>query len=157
MENGLVVRRLQTGPALHRLADVTLFVRMRRAALAFEADLVHVFKPFGYAGWVGNRLLTQGTAPVLADVDDLESPEGWGRNRSWPLRVLAERQERYFLSRCSGITAASLSLRIRTQHVAERVQEPLYLPNGLDRAPESAAVAGNPPTVLLYTRGNDVS
>ena len=50
---GVTVRYPRLGPAVHPLADVLLLRRLVHAAEAFQPDLVHAFKPFGYSGWRG--------------------------------------------------------------------------------------------------------
>ncbi len=160
-DQGVTIRVPAVGPAPHPLLDVSLLRRLMQAAEGFRPDIVHVFKGLGYAGWVAGRFLGQARATVVVDVDDLETLAGWGAQRSRPLAWWAIRQERSLLERAHAATAASASLRVHVGAVRRgRVQggrdEALYLPNGLDLAPQPAPVAANPAVVLLYTRGNDV-
>jgi len=162
---GLTLRYPQLGPAPKRLLDVQLVRRMLAAANAFRPDIVHAFKPIGYSGVLASILKRQGYR-VVVDVDDLETEAGWGQHRRWGLRQLVGAQEQRVLRQVDGVSAASISLqeyatfiRIQRRHSpTNQIHSDLcYLPNGLDLAPEPAPVASNPPVVLLYTRGNDVS
>ena len=154
---GLTLRYLELGPAPHHLLDLALVRRMVAAVNAFRPDIVHAFKPFGYSGVVASLLKRQGR-PVVVDVDDLETAAGWGQHRWWGLRQLVGVQEKRVLRQTDGVSAASVSLVEECAFIRSgRSGAPLYLPNGLDLASEPAPVASNPPIVLLYTRGNDVS
>ncbi len=143
------------GPAPHPLADFLLYRRCWREAQAFAPDVVHVFKGLGYAGLLGYRLHRQGK-PVFVDVDDLESVQGWGSKRPWPLRWWGRRQETYMLRGATGVSTASVVLKCMAGRWRSFSESILYLPNGVTRAASPTPVAANPPLVLLYTRGNDV-
>lgn len=145
------------GPAPHPLADPLLLRRLLAAARAFQPEVVHVSKGLGYAGAVGGVWLRQGGARIVLDLDDLETAAGWGAGRSGPARRLGELQERYLLRRAHAVTAASLELRDRSCQARGAAEGVLYLPNGVDLAAGPAEVAQNPPVVLVYARGNDVS
>ncbi len=154
---GVVVIIPSLGPAPHPLADPMLLRRLLAEARAFRPEVVHVSKGLGYAGAVGGVWLRRTGVRVILDLDDLEATEGWGAARSWPERWLIERQESHLLQRVYGVTAASLALRDLAIQARGSTRGVLYLPNGLDLAPGPADVAQNPPVVLVYTRGNDVS
>ena len=155
-DQGVTVRVPALGPTFHPLLDVALLRRLLQAAKDFRPDIVHVFKGLGYAGWVGGRFLRRGRATVVVDVDDLETLAGWGAQRSHLLARWAIRQERSLLGHAHGVTAASADLVVHVDAVRNGRDDALYLPNGLDLAPQPAPVAANPAVVLLYTRGNDV-
>lgn len=153
-DGGVTVRIPRLGPAPHRLLDPALVRRMLAAVDAFRPDLVHAFKPIGYSGVLAVLLQRRGFR-IMVDVDDLETGTGWGQHRRWGLRQLVGWQERSVLRRAVGVSVASRYLQERVADI--RSKRCFYLPNGLDLAPEPAPVAFNPPIVLLYTRGNDVS
>ncbi len=94
----------------------------------------------------------------MVDVDDLETEAGWGQKRRWGLRQLVGMQEQRVLRQADGVSTASIYLQEYAATIRHgQTSSQLYLPNGLDLVSEPAPVASNPPIVLLYTRGNDVS
>ncbi len=143
------------GPAPHPLVDPWLYGRCWRQAKAFAPDIVHVFKGLGYSGLLGYRFHRLGT-PVFVDIDDLETAQGWGRQRPWPVRWWGRRQEKAMMVHTDAVTVASVVLKRRVAHWRKSTANVVYLPNGVTRAATPAPVADNDPVVLLYTRGNDM-
>ena len=154
--DGVTLRFPRLGPAPHRLLDPMLIHRMTRAIEAFEPDVAHVFKAIGYAGQVLETARREAKQCVFVDADDMESEEGWGATRIWPVRRFGEEQERHAWQRAHGVTVGSLVLRAQVAFHTHWRDEIYYLPNGLYRAAEPAPVADNPPILLLYARGNDM-
>ena len=121
-------------------------------------QLVHVFKPKGFGGLAGHRLLRR--LPVIVDCDDWEGDGGWNEHAGYGLleRRLFDWQERDLQRRADAVTAASTLLQRRA--VASRDGEAgrvLRLPNGLPPAwlrALSAAAERQPMgrTILLYSR-----
>ncbi len=155
--HGVEVISPALGPAPHPLADPLLLRRLLAAAKSFRPTIVHVSKGLGYAGAVGGLWLRRAGVPVFLDQDDLETEAGWGAGRSRPARWLIERQESYLLRRARGVTVAARALEARAIPLRGSAAGVLYLPNGVDSAPIPAVVEQNPPVVLVYTRGNDLS
>ncbi len=155
-DQGVTVRAPALGPAPDTLLDPLLLRRLMRAAVAFDPDVVHVFKGLGYAGWVADWLRRRAGVPIVLDMDDLETAAGWGGQRRWPVSWYAARQERTLLRKAVGVTVASASLQAHASATRGSATGILYLPNGLDLAPRPTDAAANPPVALLYTRGNDV-
>ncbi|HNS04298.1 MAG TPA: glycosyltransferase [Anaerolineae bacterium] len=139
--------------------------RLARAVLAWQPDVVHLFKPKGPGGLAALALLAaggRGTPPWrwVVDADDYEAgwnevlgyPALWARGFAW--------QERHLLRRAHAVTAAS---RWLAQFAAELGQpRVVYLPNGVefscsqDAIPARLTLARNEVDatrrVLLYTR-----
>lgn len=143
------------GPSFHPLADPWLLQRCWQAGRDFKPDVVHVFKGLGYSGLLGYRFHCL-HIPVFVDMDDLESARGWGGQRPWLVRWWGGRQERAMLMHARGVSVAAIVLKPWVNRRRRERGSILYVPNGGDRADSPAAVAANPPVVLLYTRGNDV-
>lgn len=139
--------------------------RLARAVLAWQPDVVHLFKPKGPGGLAALALLAAGGrgAPPwrwVVDADDYEA--GWNEVLGYPAlwaRCFAW-QERHLLRRAHAVTAAS---RWLAQFAAELGQpRVVYLPNGVefsysqDAMPARLTLARNEidatRRVLLYTR-----
>ncbi len=140
--------------------------RLARRALASRPDVVHCFKPKGYAGlaalafWFLKRLrLTR--ARLVVDSDDWEGKGGW--NEIEPYTRLQRRffawQERWGLTHCDALTVASRALETIVWSLGAAPGKVFYVPNGVvsgfesnTQYPISNIQFTNHPTVLLYTR-----
>lgn len=141
---------------------ILVAARLRQAALDWQPDVVHAFKPVGISGLAAAALLLQpGAPPVVVDADDWEA--GWaaqqGRSAAW--RRLVDWQERWVLRRADAVTVASWWLRNWVvgqspgrQSRASRSERVFYLPNGAEVMQPAATNSrpGNSRRVLLYTR-----
>ncbi len=128
---------------------------LARAAGQAEADVVHAFKPIAYAGAAGALLTAAARLPgprprVVFDADDWEGTGGWAdldRRPAWQ-RWLIDRQERWNLRHCDGLTVASRQLAALALALGAKQEKVHYLPNGVE------AVSG-PPTVLARAAARD--
>lgn len=123
-------------------------------------DVVHCFKPKGYAGlvlWVlwHARRAGRWRGRLLVDTDDWEA--GWNDRLAYPrwLTAFFAGQEGWCLRHADAVTAAScwlVDLAAGLRHDTHRV---CHLPNGVDASspviPRPPA-APHVPTALLYTR-----
>ena len=145
-------------------------VRVARAALADDPEVVHVFKPVSFAGALGAWVrLRQGlwlsSARLVVDADDWEGTGGWvdlERRPFWQ-RLVVDRQERWGLRHCDALTVASRHLQTLAWSAGVPPARVHYVPNGVDavappRDQERRLAArgkigiGGEPVVLLYTR-----
>jgi glycosyltransferase involved in cell wall biosynthesis len=169
-EVGVSVTNFALPPSVPLWGEVLIAVRISRRVLRAKPDVVHFFKPKGYAGaaayllWYLRRLGSVGARLVL-DTDDLEGPGGWnemGLYSAWQKWLFAW-QEKWGLRHCDALTAGSgeLARLALTLGVAE--DRVFHVPNGSDcpkgalRAGEAARVGfywdlPEGPVVLLYTR-----
>src|SRR6185437_5021367 len=97
----------------------------------YSPDLVHVFKPKGFSGAAGTYFLLRGKPPVVLDCDDWEGWGGWNDIKSYPwiVKEYIDRQERWMVSRASGVTVASRALENRAIELRGIKGGVYYLPN----------------------------
>ena len=93
-------------------------------------DMVHIFKPKGFAGAVGSYFLLRG-APAVLDCDDWEGWGGWNEVKAYPWMVkeYIDRQERWMMRRANAVTAASRVLQSRAAELRGDDGRVFYLPN----------------------------
>ena len=167
-EDGVQVRCLPLLPSVPGLFPVALLVRLVRAALDTQPDVVHCFKPKAYAGlaafllWYGRGMgLWQGR--LVVDSDDWEGPGGWNERGgySWAQRRFFAWQERWGLLHADAVTVASRTLETLAWSLGVPPQRLHYLPNGISPwsvvQGEGSSIRrrhgmGDCPVVLCYTR-----
>ena len=123
-------------------------------------DVVHCFKPKGYAGlvlWVLWHARRAGLwhGRLLVDTDDWEA--GWNDRLAYPrwLAAFFAWQETWCLRHADAVTAASrwlVDLAAGLRHDARQV---CHLPNGADASDPATSqppVTPHTPTALLYSR-----
>lgn len=168
-DHGVDVVNVATPSHLGPAGQIVLAGRLVQLTLAWQPDVVHVFKSKGPAGLAALCLLSMGCrggvpppvrAPVIVDADDYEAgwnpilpyPALWARFFAW--------QERTLLRRAAAVTAASRWL----EDFAAELGQPrrFYLPNGVEFSHSQDAMPAHSdvtPTeanatrrVLLYSR-----
>jgi glycosyltransferase involved in cell wall biosynthesis len=164
-ENGVSIHNVTLPPRFPLISHLIIIWRLVRQALAAKPDVIHCFKPKGYAGltalafWFLKRLgLTK--ARLVVDSDDWEGKGGW--NEIEPYTRLQRRffawQERWGLTHCDALTVASRGLETIVWSLGVAPGRVFYVPNGVVsgfrfRVPSSEArIPIDHPTVLLYTR-----
>ena len=164
--------RIVNIPLPSRMQTPRIVTALRSAVLTLRPDIVHVFKPKGYAGLV--MPLLRGI-PVVLDTDDWEGAGGWNERGDYSAaqRRLFAWQERALPHRAAHVTAASRVLEAQQWGLGIPPERVTYLPNALDPIRYAAwhdddATARDAtrirarlgltgPTVLLYTRFVEVS
>lgn len=135
---------------------------------AFRPDVVHVFKPKGYAGvaqWLLWQMRRVGRvrARIVLDTDDWEGAGGWNdlEPYSGAQKRFFARQEQWGLTHADTVTVASRALETIGWSLGIPRERVLYLPNGVNSLPASQATrqtvrqtldVNDAPLVLLYTR-----
>ena len=123
--------------SLFRLSKYpVLLLEMMREVTRHRPDVIHVFKPKGFAGTAGAYFLLTGT-PVVLDCDDWEGWGGWNEVKSYPWMVkeFIDRQERWMMRRAPAVTVASRTLADRARTLRSQGAEVYYVPNcGASRA-----------------------
>jgi len=169
---GVQVCTLPAGGRRPGRASPWLTWEMLRAALVPQPDVLHAFKPVGYAGMVAllSSLKPGRRFAVVVDMDDLEGRAGWAplvsrtRLEAW----LRDAQERWALRHADALTAASRNLREMALAAGMSAERVLLLRNGCEpaqppagspawRAERAAArrrlgLAGDEPALLWATR-----
>ncbi|MCK4450330.1 MAG: glycosyltransferase, partial [Anaerolineae bacterium] len=164
-EGGVSIRNVTLPPRFPFLWHLMITWRLARQALALRPDVVHCFKPKGYAGlaalafWFLKRLgLTK--ARLVVDSDDWEGKGGWNEIEpyTWLQRRFFAWQERWGLTHCDALTVASRALETIVWSLGVEPGRVFYVPNGVVsgsefRVPSSESrIPTGHPVVLLYTR-----
>jgi glycosyltransferase involved in cell wall biosynthesis len=114
------------------LRHVPLLVkRLCTAIRQHSPDVVHVFKPKGYAGAVCTWLLVKGSRSVVLDCDDWEGWGGWNeiKNYPWIVKEYIDRQEKWLMRRAPVVTAASRTLQEKAVELRQSSKSVFYIPN----------------------------
>jgi glycosyltransferase involved in cell wall biosynthesis len=106
--------------------------RLCQAIHHYSPDLVHVFKPKGYAGAACTWLLLRGFPSVVLDLDDWEGWGGWNDVKSYPwiVKEYIDLQEKWLIRRVPVLTAASRALERRAMELRKSPNAVFYIPNG---------------------------
>jgi glycosyltransferase involved in cell wall biosynthesis len=111
------------------------YLRMLRQMISdvthYSPDLIHIFKPKGFAGAAGTYFLVRGRRPVVLDCDDWEGWGGWNEVKAYPwlVKEYIDRQERWMVRRAPAVTAASRVLEKRAAELRGSGDAVYYLPN----------------------------
>ena len=164
---GVRIRNARLGPANKLLGTLLLSWRLFRLARREQPDILHLFKPKGYAGlammlqmllrrWGGRG------APVFVDTDDWEGRGGMNELHAYGVaeRRIFHFQEQWLLSHAVGVTVASRTLQTQVWGMGVAPERVLYLPNCVEETPagrgglvrERLGIAEAAPVLLLYTR-----
>ncbi len=172
-EDGVSLCNITLPPRFPLLWHLMVTWRLVRQALLLRPDVIHCFKPKGYAGlaalavWLLKRLgLTK--ARLVVDSDDWEGKGGW--NEIEPYTWLQQRffawQEQWGLTHCDALTVASRALATIAWSLGVEPGKVFYVPNGVvssfefrvsssesnTQYPISNIQFTDHLTVLLYTR-----
>ncbi|MBI2909228.1 MAG: glycosyltransferase family 4 protein [Chloroflexi bacterium] len=162
---GVVNIRLPRRLPLYYHLAITL--RLLRRVLAERPDVVHFFKPKGYAGFAAMLLgllkaLRLSHVRIVVDSDDWEGKGGWNElgGYTWWQRKLFSFQERWGLRHAERVTVSSRALQARVEELGVSRDRIFYLPNGVPTERPSTREGReairkqveNTPVILLYTR-----
>jgi glycosyltransferase involved in cell wall biosynthesis len=114
------------------LRHVPLLVRRLCTAIRqYSPDVVHVFKPKGYAGAACTWLLLKGFRSVVLDCDDWEGWGGWNEVKSYPwiIKEYIDCQEKWLMRHAPVVTAASLILQEKAVELRRSSKGVFYVPN----------------------------
>ncbi|GAB4112266.1 MAG: glycosyltransferase family 4 protein [Roseiflexaceae bacterium] len=130
-----------------------------RETLAFQPDLIHLFKPKGFSGLAALAAsLAYRQIPLVVDSDDWEGWGGWNDLLPYPgwAKQLFAWQEQDLPRRAAMVTVVSRTLEQQVRGWGVPAERICYLPNGMQRHAAAMPVVDrsqrNPLTLLLYTR-----
>lgn len=129
VQEGVQIHNLKAGSS--PLSYPRLLLGLLSALERYHPDLVHIFKPKGFAGAAGTYLRMKGMHHVVLDCDDWE---GWGgfndiKSYPWLLKEYIDRQERWMMRGTPAVTVASRALLDRVREVRGTSSGVYYVPN----------------------------
>lgn len=108
-----------------------MLTQLIREVRRYRPDVIHVFKPKGFAAAAATYFLLRHTAPLVLDCDDWEGWGGWNEIKKYPwvLKEFIDRQERWLIKRAQSVTVASRTLEARTTNLRRHQAGVFYIPN----------------------------
>jgi glycosyltransferase involved in cell wall biosynthesis len=105
--------------------------RLCNSISEYSPNLVHVFKPKGYAGIACTWMLMKGRRSVVLDCDDWEGWGGWNDVKAYPwvVKEYIDRQEKWLMRRAPVVTSASRILEQRAVELRGTSARVFYVPN----------------------------
>lgn len=169
--DGVRIANVELPPRIPLIWHVLLTVALARRALREPCDVIHIFKPKAYAGFVGLlvwllKKLRLSRVRLVVDADDWEGTGGWNDLERFPgvVKWFIAWHERAGLRCCDAVTTASRALELLAWSVGVPKPAAHYVPNGafVDDVVEIASRRISPPSIdielagrpviLLYTR-----
>lgn len=120
--------------SMDRVTALTpLLAAWRLAALArrLHPDVVHVFKPVGYAALAGMILHYTSRLPQVTDTDDWEGTGGWNSVNLYPAhwKWFFDLQEHWLPRHSAAVTVASRTLETQVWGMGVPPERVFYVPN----------------------------
>ena len=105
--------------------------RLASLARQLQPDVVHVFKPVGYAALAGMILHSTTRLPIVVDTDDWEGTGGWNSVNPYPWhwRRFFDFQERWLPRHAAAVTVASRTLESQVWGMGVPPDRVFYAPN----------------------------
>jgi glycosyltransferase involved in cell wall biosynthesis len=116
---------------VHALTPLFAAQRMAHLAQQEHPDVVHVFKPVGYAALSGMMLSLFTGVPLITDSDDWEGTGGWNSINPYPWhwRQVFDFQERWLPRHSQAVTVASRTLESQMWGLGISPEKVFYVPN----------------------------
>jgi glycosyltransferase involved in cell wall biosynthesis len=129
VEEGVRIKGLKVGSS--SLSYPAVLLRLFHAVDQCKPDVVHIFKPKGFAAAAATYLRMKGMRNIVLDCDDLEGWGGWNDILSYPwvIKEYIDRQERWMMRSIPAVTVASRSLLDRVYEVRKQPAGVYYVPN----------------------------
>jgi glycosyltransferase involved in cell wall biosynthesis len=105
--------------------------RLAARARKLHPDVVHVFKPVGYAALAGMILCGTTRLPLITDTDDWEGTGGWNSVNPYPWhwKRFFDFQERWLPRHSASVTVASRTLQTQVWGMGVPPHRVFYVPN----------------------------
>lgn len=105
--------------------------RLAQRARQLHPDILHVFKPVGYAALAGMILHHMTRLPLVTDTDDWEGTGGWNSINPYPWhwKRFFDFQERWLLQHSAAVTVASRTLQTQVWGMGVAPSRVRYVPN----------------------------
>lgn len=128
---GVRIVNVQVGRVSSLSQAPVLVRRLCNAVERYSADVVHAFKPKGYAGAACSLLSMKGFRSLVLDCDDWEGWGGWNDVKAYPwiVKEYIDRQEKWLIRRVPVVTAASRVLERRAVELRASSNGVFYIPN----------------------------
>ena len=146
---GVRIVNMQLGRVSSLRQVPVLVKRLCNAVERYSADVVHVFKPKGYAGAACLLLSMKGFRRLVLDCDDWEGWGGWNDVKAYPwiVKEYIDRQEKWLIRRVPVVTAASRVLERRAVELRASSNGVFYIPNcGASRKTDMPSGSAPPAT-----------
>jgi glycosyltransferase involved in cell wall biosynthesis len=129
--HGVRIVNVEVGKNPHVWQVPIILKRLCAAIRQHSPDIVHFFKPKGYAGAACTLLLWSGFRSVVLDCDDWEGWGGWNEVKSYPwiIKEYIDRQEKWLMRRAPVVTTASRALQQRAAELRRSSNSVFYMPN----------------------------
>jgi len=129
VEEGVRIKGLKVNAS--RISYPGLLIRLFHALDQYNPDIVHIFKPKGFAAAAGLYLRMKGMRNIVLDCDDWEGWGGWNDILSYPwvVKEYIDRHERWMMRSTPAVTVASRSLLDRVHEVRKDRAGVYYVPN----------------------------
>jgi glycosyltransferase involved in cell wall biosynthesis len=133
IKEGVTVRGISLNARIFRFLELPL--RVAKEIEAVRPDIVHIFKPKGYAGAIASILLRRGRVPVCIDCDDWEGWGGWNELKPYPhlVKNYIDFQEKWLTRSAHSLTVASRVLLKRALEIGQTEGHVFYTPNCVTR------------------------
>lgn len=113
------------------LTPLSAAEQMASLARRERPDVVHVFKPIGYAALAGMMLALTTPIPLVTDSDDWEGTGGWNSVNPYPThwKKLFDLQEQWLPRHSAAVTVASRTLETQMWGMGIPPDQVYYVPN----------------------------
>jgi glycosyltransferase involved in cell wall biosynthesis len=113
------------------LTPLTAALRLATITKKLAPEVVHIFKPVGYAALAGMILYQTSSLPLVTDTDDWEGTGGWNSTNpySWHWKRFFDLQEKWLPTHSAAVTVASRTLETQIWGMGVTPRRVFYLPN----------------------------